>query len=673
MMVRKLNIIDENNINLFNCKDDYDYIIPIYQRAFTWGSEEIEQLIDDIADFEGENYYLGSLIVSKREDGKFEVVDGQQRLTALYILLSLLGQELNDDALSFECREKSTNTLKHLNNNQYTNSDNIELEQSIINGKEIFKVKLKTDEFRKSLKAKSVQTALQSRSDDGVQISIRNYLVEQLKKVSLFRIELPANTDLNRYFEIMNTRGEQLEATDILKARLMEKLGEETEQSAFAKIWDACRDMTGYLQLHFLPADRKILFGENWNELYLDKWTELQSTQDKSSSKIRLNDIISNTDTEKTSQTDTANYKTEKGEEHASRFHSIISFPYFLLHTLRVLYPKLDESEMNLVNASNEMIDDKKLLDDFPSPAKITRDFSKKFICCLLKTRFLFDQYIIKRENEDNKDGKWSLKKLQKSNNKDEYTESFEKNQDIPSNFEKILQLQSCLRVTDTSPKSMHWITELLIWMDKNTNNGILSDGKEYLKEIELFVKKRVNEIIKDENVWNKGTGTPRLLFNYLDYLLLEKYFKSTEKERSNYKDYTFKFANSVEHWYPQNPSEDGIALWDKDNGEGLSVNNFGNLCLVTTKVNSEFSNRSPESKSKEFEGKIADCSLKLREMSKKTKESDGKWGFPLGNEESPCKKHMDEMIQLIDESLKGIKEMNWTVAAIASVVAEPQ
>ncbi len=638
-----LQLIESEGKNIFNGEDSY--IIPIYQRAFAWEKEEIEQLIDDIADFKGKNYFLGSLIVSKREDEKFEVVDGQQRLTALYILLSVLGQELNDNALSFECREKSTNTLKHLNYNRYTNNDNIKLEQSIINGKEIVKIKLKTDEFRKSLKAKSVQTVLQLGSDDDIQIAIRNYFVEQLKKVSLFRIELPANTDLNRYFEIMNTRGEQLEATDILKARLMEELDDGAERSAFAKIWDACRDMTGYVQMHFKTAERKLLFGEEWDNLSLIEMNWVKIAKDPITETANSNQngnimdgIINgnkNDDAIQTSNNNTSHYK------------SIITFPVFLLHVL-------NEYKSNI----SGMTDEKKLLDEFSSVTE--KNFSREFICRLLKLRYLFDKYIVKREYEseesEESEGKWSLN-----------------SSSLGEENQKLLQIQSCLRVTDTSPKSMHWITELLIWLDKNTNNGILSDGKEYLKEIELFVKKRVNEIIKDENVWNKGTGTPRLLFNYLDYLLWEKYFKSTEKERSNYKDYTFKFANSVEHWYPQNPSEDGIALWDKDNGEGLSVNNFGNLCLVTTKVNSEFSNRSPESKSKEFEGKIADCSLKLREMSKKTKESDGKWGFPLGNEESPCKKHMDEMIQLIDESLKGIKEMNWTVAAIASVVAEPQ
>ena len=78
----------------------------------------------------------------------------------------------------------------------------------------------------------------------------------------LYRIEVPENTDLNRYFEIMNTRGEQLEQHDILKAKLMAYLGENKrgEQEFFSRIWNACSDMTGYVQMHLSPAERQNIF-----------------------------------------------------------------------------------------------------------------------------------------------------------------------------------------------------------------------------------------------------------------------------------------------------------------------------------------------------------------------------------------------------------------------------
>lgn len=81
-MVEELKILGEQVI--FNT--DAHYVIPRYQRAYAWEDKEIEQLIDDINDINAsENYYIGSLVVSKVK-GKFEtyeVVDGQQRLTTL--------------------------------------------------------------------------------------------------------------------------------------------------------------------------------------------------------------------------------------------------------------------------------------------------------------------------------------------------------------------------------------------------------------------------------------------------------------------------------------------------------------------------------------------------------------------------------------------------------------
>lgn len=80
-----LSIIDSEGKTVFT---DNTYIIPLYQRAFAWSDKEITQLIDDIYDFEAEKYYIGSLIVNINNNGLYEVIDGQQRLTALYLLLN---------------------------------------------------------------------------------------------------------------------------------------------------------------------------------------------------------------------------------------------------------------------------------------------------------------------------------------------------------------------------------------------------------------------------------------------------------------------------------------------------------------------------------------------------------------------------------------------------------
>lgn len=72
------------------------FYIPAYQRGYRWTEQEVSDLLDDIYEFNigtPENsikYCLQPLIVKRRDDGGFEVVDGQQRLTTIYIFLKLV-------------------------------------------------------------------------------------------------------------------------------------------------------------------------------------------------------------------------------------------------------------------------------------------------------------------------------------------------------------------------------------------------------------------------------------------------------------------------------------------------------------------------------------------------------------------------------------------------------
>ena len=101
------------------------YIIPIYQRNFAWEYNEVWQLLYDIHENVNPEYHIGTLVVSERvEHGKtvYEVIDGQQRLTALNIIYSVLAKgrkmkyALN---LKFESREKSNTALRVLRANGY--------------------------------------------------------------------------------------------------------------------------------------------------------------------------------------------------------------------------------------------------------------------------------------------------------------------------------------------------------------------------------------------------------------------------------------------------------------------------------------------------------------------------------------------------------------------------
>ena len=451
----------------------------------------------------------------------------------------------------------------------------------------------------------------------------------------------------------MNVRGEQLEQHDILKAELMGYLNNNDEKEMFAKIWDACSDMSGYIQMHFITDLRTAIFGESWDEIpsnnslkdYIEKERIANKNKDKDSKSElpeTINDII-------VRDCNIEDYDGVDDNDVRVRFESIIDFPYFLLHTLK-LYIYLNsvkhkEQDKKIIN---ELLDDKKLCDTFNNViengtteegkaiAGNEKDFASSFIVCLLRTRFLFDKYIIKREfAKDNVDGNWSLKRLKKEEEKNK-SKSYYVNTDFGEEAlnKTNVMIQSALRVSYTSPRIMHWITDLLIWLSKEDCQKINKNEMiNYNKEAEHIAEKAVNEAFLGKNtdeIDSLGVKIPHIVFNYLDYLLWKN-------NKDKYKDFEFEFRNSVEHWYPQNPAED---KWE-------DVNTFGNLCIIQRNINSRFSNMAPEAKKSSYAKHIEKGSIKLRIMSDLTISEDGvnakeRWKSDV------CKQHEKEMLKVL-------------------------
>lgn len=66
------------------------FFVPAYQRGYRWGTTEVARLLDDVHESEGEPYFLQPIVVKSRPDGRWELVDGQQRLTTLYLILKYM-------------------------------------------------------------------------------------------------------------------------------------------------------------------------------------------------------------------------------------------------------------------------------------------------------------------------------------------------------------------------------------------------------------------------------------------------------------------------------------------------------------------------------------------------------------------------------------------------------
>lgn len=95
------------------------FFVPDYQRGYRWGENEVRQLLDDIYENGEEKYYLQPIVVKKR-DNDYELIDGQQRLTTLYLILTFLKKILpiasRDYELTYETRRETHDLLLNIDN-----------------------------------------------------------------------------------------------------------------------------------------------------------------------------------------------------------------------------------------------------------------------------------------------------------------------------------------------------------------------------------------------------------------------------------------------------------------------------------------------------------------------------------------------------------------------------
>ncbi len=587
-----------------------EYVIPIYQRNYAWTKDEIEQLLNDIndvsEDFKGK-YYLGSLIVNQLGANVFEVIDGQQRLTTLYLLLSFLNNySVDKNSLRFEARDKSNKTLHDINS---TKDSGNELEKEpwysteIIEGYSVIK---------KYFKAKK-------------ESFVREF-ENKLSAITLIRTQVPKDIDLNHYFEIMNTRGEQLELHEIVKAKIIGAIDDRKDKMIAATIWDACAQMDKYVQMCFSIDMRNKFFDEKtWDKFnctdfdsFRNFLTEEISTVEK---KFTLREKLTAVD-------NIVRKDAEKDDEENERFESIITFPNFILQV---------NEAINFSETDNDAgLDDKRFIECLKDHWR-SNDKALNFIYSLLKYRYLFDRYIIKREyvGQYKVEGKWSLQKLEmyedsKNQRKPSYIATLCANDgDNENDDNKHLRLlQSCLRITYTSPKTMHWIARVLSAANKGEN------GKSIISLLERYCCKK---IVDSDYLNCTGFGIDRIVFTYLDYVLCRD-------NPSEFKDFQFQFRNSIEHFFPQHPINGSNSVNEENRDK------FGNLALITVSANSKFSNMIPVHKVERY-GDVITQSPKLMIMKKLLDDNNREWNNNL------VEKHGKAMLELLAKEISKREE----------------
>ena len=476
------------------------------------------------------------------------------------------------------------------------------------------------------------------------------------ENVQIMRVKVPKDTDLNHYFEIMNNRGEQLEKHEVLKSRMMEALKDDKEsQSCLHLVWEACANMEKYVQMGFSPKQRDAIFGDkDWSSFDVNGFEALrekvaQPTDGLSDrgAEQTLDEIIGQA---------RGDFRPSKDDESPERFNTVINFSNFLLHVLRV------QTELDVP------LDDRKLISTFESNILKGDDAAekvKKFTFDLLRCKFLYDQYIIKREFIKGTDG-WSLKRLSRDQQgKPYYKNTFGDEDADGSDNRRILMLLSAFHVSTPTLVYKHWLNAALHYLF--TAETILADT--YLNHLKSVAKAFVfdrflsansgldyfemifeskgacqttRETVSEEHMATRlsfGNIEKNLVFNFLDYLLWVKH----QTADSIVKDYEFTFRSSVEHYYPQHP------LPGHDPLPSDILNSFGNLCLISHSKNSRLSNFMPEAKKEYYRNNTIDSVKQYFMM------DDKRWS--RWNEAS-IKTHFDEMKSVILNTLNPAEEL---------------
>ncbi len=629
------------------------YVIPIYQRNYDWGEREALQLLEDISDYaksdKNQNYYIGSTVVFVRSvngETYFETIDGQQRLTTLTILASLLKPSwFEKPNISYDHRKEADDALAMLQRNQYSGH---QAAQNIIDVYGLF--------------SKYLPQVLSSKG-----LSRRDFADYLFSKVIILRIPVPQDTQLNHYFEIMNTRGEQLEKHEVLKAVLMNKLSP-NEHKLFHLIWEACSDMSSYVQMNFSVGQRTLIFGDKWTNTKFEDFDSLcdEIEIDDNSALIEDDEDCTPRTLNNLFEDAKNNIRYElprdgsKDEGKQDRFGSIINFPNFLLQVLKVCY---HDSVFYREDVDAEIrLDDKVLIPTFQNVLKSLTDeterkrFVKFFIMELLSLRVQYDSYVIKREYINGSES-WSLKSIRKyDNNKANYINTFSANslEDENALGKEIRMLEAMFHVSAPTQIYKHWLNALLycIHKQKDFDSSFLRDRLYHLAcsyMLDIYIgedKSDFEDIVYksydflphhsiDNIDWNKidcGCNVHNFVFNFYDFI-------TWKKNSAKYPKFEFSYRTSVEHFYPQNP----MPGYDNLKAKGLDC--FGNLCLISRGMNSKFSNNMPKAKLDNF-GLIEEVrnglSLKLLEMMDIVK-TKGDWGE---QEIKEFDKHAKEMIK---------------------------
>lgn len=236
------------------------YVVPPYQRDYSWGAEQWEDLWNDVLELQGkpeDKHYMGALVVEAMRDLEFRIIDGQQRLATLSILALVIVERLQglaksgidaagngERAKGLRSRfigEKDPASLLEVSKLSLNESNNAFFQDNL--------VQLKAPVNPRGLKQSDkllwdcfqwfkTRVAKLPAAEDGQ--ALATLLNDSIARQLLF-IQITVDDELNAYtvFETLNARGLELTVTDLLKNYLFSKVKVPSDLEALQRRWKA--------------------------------------------------------------------------------------------------------------------------------------------------------------------------------------------------------------------------------------------------------------------------------------------------------------------------------------------------------------------------------------------------------------------------------------------------
>lgn len=564
--------------------NDAEYSIPLYQRLFEWGSENVAQLLDDLQSAfekyihissstiseidptEGD-YYIGMLTstVADKSGEKLYLVDGQQRFTVMTLIGCVMQSYARDSwrkfllyrekpRLSFISRKSDELYLIKLINQEF------DYEGELVNYKMKEAIKTVRDHMDKF---------------QGDKEAFANYIYNHL---SFFISELPEKygvQELNKYFERMNSSGKDLEHHEILKVKILSKL--DGNVSLYMQLWNKIADVdTILLRKKDYQQESEAEYNSRKNKVLMSSLTDIEASPE-------LINNLKDEDNKDALPIKNIGIRNKKPQDfsnnHFNGSKSVLRFPQLLLLTL-FLYlknKKGDEFSPKLEDFFNQ----NKLLETFQTHlpfegGDVNKECLKEFFEHLLHYRVAMDVCFVRSLEYG-----YSLDMNLPEDNKD---------------LRELMMFESFLYVSSSNLTYYRWFGWLMAYV---MNNKRIPNAKELFLEL----KKQTDSLNKLPKYSKLHFGKEiKYWFWRLDfYIWQHRYELFKSEEDASYLDiaenYVFIRNRSIEHIAPQHPKTESKLQWSESEDDNALLNSFGNLVMISQSLNSALSNSSYEEK----------------------------------------------------------------------------